>query len=82
MADPKKLKLRCTYPAGFRAGAKKEGKGVATISIEFSNGDRMEEQGYVDELQGEFLKWSMAMVFCKQVTDLPDLERIVRNLIQ
>lgn len=79
MASPKppKLKLRMTYPQGFRV----KGRGVACVSIERADGSRMEEFKTIDHLQAEFLKWAAAMVFCDQVTELPDLEGIVRKLI-
>jgi len=77
-----KLKLRATYPKEIRAAAKAEGKGVATVSIEFPNGDRLEHQGPIDHLQGEFAKWAMAMLFAEKLTELPDLQAICKELIE
>ncbi len=79
MVDKKepKMKLRMTYPKGFRI----KGQGVACVSIEMSNGDRMEHFERIDHLQAEFLKWASAMAFCDEVRELPDLEKIVRELI-
>lgn len=74
----KKLKLRMTYPKGFR----EKGKGVACVSIEMPNGDRMENFERIDHLQAEFLKWASAMAFCEELRELPDLEGIVRRLIE
>lgn len=71
------MKLRMTYPAGFR----EKGKGVACVSIEMANGDRMENFEKVDHLQCEFLKWASAIAFCSELRELPDLEKIVRELI-
>jgi len=72
-----KVKLRMTYPAGFR----EKGKGVACISIEAPNGDRMENFARVDHLQCEFLKWASAIVFCEELRELPDLEQMIRDLM-
>lgn len=80
MADSKKLTLRATYPKGLRKMAKERGHGVCTISVEFPNGERMEEQGTVDMKQAEFAKWAMAMLFCEQL-QLPELEPLIRKLM-
>ena len=76
-----KIKLRTTYPKDLRAAAKAAQQGVGTVSIEFSNGDRMEEQGPLSVEQGQFLKWAMAMVFCPELWRIPDLEPMIRKLI-
>ena len=78
MTKTSKIKLRTTYPKEIRAKAKAERKGVATISIEFPNGERMETQGPVDHLQCEFLRWASVMMFCDE---LPDLHDIVKELV-
>ena len=72
-----KTPLRMTYPKGFRV----KGKGVACVSIEAPNGDRMENFEQVDHLQCEFLKWAAAIAFCEELRELPDLQEIVRNLM-
>lgn len=79
-AKTPKIKLRATYPKEIRSLAKSTGRGVATVSIEFSNGERLEAQGPIDELQAEFAKWAMAMLFCEDL-QLPDLEPLCRKLI-
>ncbi len=81
MDKPPRLKLRTTYPKEIRSLAKQRYHGVCTVSIEFANGDRMEEQGTIDVSQGQFAKWAMAMLFCEQLKDLPDLEPLIQSLI-
>ncbi len=76
-----KLKLRTTYPKELRSAAKSAQQGVGTVSIEFANGERMEQQGTLTVEQGQFLKWAMAMAFCQQLTSLPDLEPLIRELV-
>jgi len=75
---PPKMKLRMTYPQGFRV----KGRGVACVSIERADGSRMEEFQTIDHKQAEFLKWAAAIAFCDEVRELPDLQEIVRKLIE
>ncbi len=77
-----KLKLRATYPKEIRSQAKAEKKGVATISIEFPNGDRMEAQAPVDHVDCEFLKWAMAMAFCDEIRQYPELHDMIQDLVE
>ncbi len=72
-----KMKLRMTYPKGFR----EKGKGVACVSIEMPNGDRMENFERIDHLQAEFLRWAAAIAFCKEVRELPNLHDIIKDLM-
>jgi len=76
-----KMKLRATYPKEIRSAAKSSGRGVATVSIEFPNGERMEEQGPIDHQQAEFLKWAMAIAFCEELRELPALHDLVKELV-
>ena len=77
-----KTRLRTTYPKDLTKLAKERMEGVGTVSIKFANGDRMEEQGTLTVEQASFLKWAMAMVFCEDLTKLPDLEPMIRNLVE
>lgn len=77
-----KIKLRTTYPAGVRTAAKAAQQGVGTVSIEFANGDRMEQQGPLTVEQAQFLKWAMAIVFCQEINRIPDLEPLIRKLVE
>jgi len=74
-------KRRASYPKELRAEAKAKQHGLLTISIELANGDLLEEQATVDVKQAMFAKWVMAMIFCPEVRDLPDLETTIRELI-
>jgi len=76
-----KQKLRATYPKEIRSLAKAAGKGVATVSIEFPNGDRMEAQAPVDHVDCEFLKWAMAMAFCDEIRQYPELHDMIQQLV-
>ena len=42
----------------------------------------MEEFQTIDHKQAEFLKWAAAIAFCDEVRELPDLQEIVRKLIE
>ena len=55
--------------------------GLATVSLTLPNGERLEEQRPVSVLESMFLKWAMALVFCDEVRDLPDLEKVVKELV-
>ncbi len=73
-------KRRASYPKELRSEAKFKQRGLLTISLELSNGELLEEQATVDVKQAMFAKWAMAMLFCKEVRDLPDLETMIRDL--
>ena len=75
-------KRRATYPKELRSEAKEKQHGLLTISIELSNGELLEEQGTVDVKQAMFAKWAMAMLFCDQVRELPDLEALIKQLME
>jgi len=77
-----KKKVRATYPKDLRAIAKARQQGLCTVSIEFANGERMEHQAPIDVIQAQFAKWAMAILFCEEVRERPDLESVVRKLME
>ena len=74
-------KRRATYPKDLRAEAKSKQHGLVTVSIEFPNGEVLEEQGTADVLQCQFAKWGMVLLFADEVRKLPHLEQIVLQLL-
>ena len=74
-------KRRATYPKEIRKEAKEKQHGLCTVSVEFANGELLEEQGTVGVEQAAFAKWAMAMIFCEEVRNLPDLENVIRGMI-
>lgn len=77
-----KIKSRVTYPKELKAEAKEHGVELATISITFCDGTRIEEQGQVSIKECQFLKWVMTMVFCDEVKKLPDVQEFIRQQIE
>lgn len=75
-------KTRVTYSKELRAAAKDRQLGVATVHVDFPNGERLEEQGVLTLEQMHFLRWAAAMVFCPEVKALPNLEETVRRLMK
>lgn len=75
-------KRRTTYPQELRAEAKARGHGLVTISIEFPNGERLEEQKTADVLQAQFAKWAMVLLFTKEAQSLPDLEGKLKQMME
>lgn len=75
-------KTRVSYPKELRSEAGATQRGLATVSLTMPNGERLEEQATLDPQQCMFLKWAMAMIFCPEVRQLPDLEATVRGLME
>lgn len=75
-----KARTRVSYSRELRAEAK--GQGLLTISMEFANGERLEEQGTFGPQDLLFAKWAMAMLFCDRLRKLPDLEKVVKDLME
>ena len=82
MAKEPKMKLRTSFPQELHAQAKAEGKGKISITIEFPNGDREERQFVGNANQCRFARWAGVLLGEPQVKDLPDVEGIVRDLIE
>jgi serine/threonine protein phosphatase PrpC len=75
------MKRRATYPKELRAAAKAKGHGLLTISLEQANGELVEEQITVDIKSAHFAKWAMVILCCDEVREKPNLERVVRGLM-
>lgn len=84
MADTKKSaeKTRVSYGKEVRDAAKARGEGLITISITMPNGERVEHQAGADPKSCMFAKWAAAILFCPDVKQLPDLENLIRNLME
>ena len=76
-----KAKRRATYPKELRAEAKAKGHGLLTISLEHADGQVLEEQITVDIRDAHFAKWAMVLLCCDEVREKPNLERVVRGLM-
>jgi len=74
-------KRRATYPKELRAKAKELGHGLLTMSLEQANGELLEEQITVDIQDAHFAKWAMVLLCCEEVREKPNLERVVRGLM-
>ena len=60
----------------------KAGEGCkATVSVVFPDQSRFDEQQSLTLAQAHFLKWAAAMVFCEEIKSLPDVEGMIRKLM-
>lgn len=60
----------------------KAGEGCkATVSVVFPDKSRFDEQQALTVTQANFLKWAAALVFCEETKALPDLEGMLRKLM-
>ena len=73
---------KIAYPVPLKQEAKRRDAGMATVSVVLPDGTRFEEQGVLTLEQCMFFKWAMALVFCDQVRELPDLEATIRQLME
>lgn len=76
------MKSRVSYPKEVRAAAKAAGHGLLTVSLKMANGELLEEQTDVGMLDTKFAKWAMVLLFCEEVRDKPDMEKVVRELME
>lgn len=77
-----KARSRVSYSKDMRADARARQDGLVTISVETPDGERHEGQAIADPLRCRFARWAAAVLFCPEVRDLPDLESLVRQLME
>jgi len=76
------MERKVSYAKEITAEAKAGDGCKATVSVVFPDGSRIDEQQAITHTQAMFLKWAAAMVFCEESRSLPDLEGILRRLLE
>jgi len=79
--EPKE-KSRVSYAKEVRSEASLAMKGLATISITFLDGTRLEQQQAVTVDEAQFLKWAAVLLGRPDVRPLPKLEDLVRQICE
>lgn len=73
------MSKKISYPKEVRDAAKEAGCGMATVSIVFPDGSRIDEQRACASLaEPQFLKWALAAAACEELRGRIDLEAIVQ----
>jgi hypothetical protein len=80
MAD--KTKSRVSYAKELRSEASLAMRGLATISITFLDGTRLEHQQAVDLDEAQFVKWCAVLLARPDVREYPKLEELVRRICE
>lgn len=75
------MERKISYASEITQAAKAGEGAKATVSVVFPDKSRFDEQQAVTVTQANFLKWAAAMVFCKESQALPDLEGMLRKLM-
>lgn len=75
------MKRKISYAKEVTAAAKACEGAKATVSVVFPDGSRIDEQMAVTLEQARFLKWAAAAAFCEESRALPDLEGMLRRLM-
>lgn len=80
-AEPKE-KSRVSYAKELRSEASLAMKGLATISITFLDGTRLERQQAVDLDEQQALKWFAVLLGRPDCRPMPKLEELVRQICE
>lgn len=80
--DKPKEKSRCSYTKEMRSEASLLMKGLATISVTFLDGTRLEHQQPVDLDEAQFVKWCAVLLGRPDCRPMPKLEELVRQICE